>query len=227
MASPSLPASSLLRLSLLRLSVIVGLAAGLSAPADAEHQYVGAGKCGTCHKKELIGNQLAVWRAGPHARAYETLTSERSASLAAERGLAVPAHEAAECLECHATSQAVPEERRAYPLEITDGVQCESCHGPGRDYRKKSIMSNRGEALTKGLWEAGKDSGLCTRCHNDRSPTFDPERYVLPDGSTLGFEFDLAKQRILHEIPPEVKGNYVELEKKQKAEARRRRAEGR
>jgi hypothetical protein len=209
------------------LSLLVWVTAAIALPAGADHDYVGVKKCATCHKKELIGDQLAVWRAGPHARAYETLASERSASIAAERGLTVPATEAEECLECHVTSFGVPEARQAYPLETRDGVQCESCHGPGRDYRKKTIMSNRGEALTKGLWDAGKDSGICTRCHNERSPTFDPQRYIMQDGTTLGFEFGFAKRRIRHEIPPDVKGKFVELEKKAKAEARRRRAEGR
>jgi hypothetical protein len=203
------------------------LLAAAGSQARSEHDYVGVTKCATCHKKELIGNQLATWRDGPHARAYETLKSEASAAIAAERGIEGPAHEADECLSCHVTPHGVPEARRAYPLELADGVQCESCHGPGRDYRKKSIMSNRGEALTRGLWEAGKDPGICTRCHNERSPTFDPQRYILPDGTTLGFEFGFAKRRIRHSIPEEVKGNYVELEKKAKAEARRRRAEGR
>ena len=104
----------------------------------------------------------------------------------------------------------------AYDLETADGVQCESCHGPGRDYRKKKIMSDVEKARAKGLWDAENDAAICTACHNEKSPTFDPERYTLPDGTTTGFDFEQAKARVPHEIPEHVKGRYVELEEEEK-----------
>ncbi len=205
-------------------AVVVG-SAGV-AGAGPEFDYVGVDKCGTCHKKELMGDQLATWRSGPHAVAFATLSNEQSLAIARERGIEGSPAEAAECLSCHATSHGLDPARVAYPVEAADGVQCESCHGPGRDYRKKKVMSDREEALRKGLWEAGKDAGICTACHNERSPTFDPKRYTLSDGSHAGFDFDQAKQRILHEIPAHVKGQYIELEKKAKEEERERRRRG-
>ena len=56
----------------------VGLAAALillPTPVSAadEHQYVGAKKCKTCHKKEPIGNQYGVWLDGKHANAFAYL----------------------------------------------------------------------------------------------------------------------------------------------------------
>ncbi len=193
---------------------------GVPSSASAEHDYVGVAKCRTCHKKDLIGNQYSVWQQGPHARAFETLASEASQAIAVQRGIEGPAQEAAECLECHSTAHGVPAERQAYPLDAALGVQCESCHGPGRDYRKKTVMSDRDEAVAKGLWDA--DASLCVTCHNERSPTFDPERYVV-HGGTSGFDFDQAVARIRHAIPEDVKGNYIALEKKAKEEARARR----
>lgn len=190
----------------------------LSAPAWAggEHEYVGVAKCKTCHKKELIGNQVAAWTASFHKGAFETLKNEESAAIALARGIEGPAHEADACLGCHTTGYGLPADRFAYDLDPADGVQCEACHGPGRDYRKKKIMSDPELAREKGLWDAENDSAICIACHNADSPTFDPERYTLADGSYSGFDFALAKERIPHAIPENVKGRFIELEEEEK-----------
>ena len=116
------------------------------------------------------------------------------------------------------TAHGVPPTQIAHLLDPADGVQCESCHGPGREYRKKKIMSDREKALAKGLWDVGEDPAICTSCHNPESPTFDPKRYELADGTHTGFDFEQATARIVHAIPEDVKGRYVELEKQQKKE---------
>ncbi len=179
--------------------------------AEPDPMYVGARKCGVCHKKELIGNQLAAWRHGPHAGAFETLRSERSSTIASESGLVVPPHLSPRCLECHSTGAMISPRDQAFRLDLADGVQCEACHGPGSRYRKKKIMSDLDRARALGLLDVGNQPALCRTCHNPRSPTFDPERYVLPNGEHVGFDFEQAKSRIEHPIPPEVKGRYLEL----------------
>ena len=52
------------------------------------------------------------------------------------------------------------------------------------------------------------------------------KRYVRADGTTTGFDFELAKGRVRHPIPEDVKGRYLELEKAQK-EAEKAAAAGR
>jgi hypothetical protein len=204
-----------------RWTAALGLALGLALAGGAaaqEHQYVGAGKCKTCHGKELIGDQYAAWRTkDPHHRAFETLKNEASRAIAAKRGLAKPAHEAPECLECHVTAFGAPATQVATPLDPAHGVQCESCHGPGRDYRKKKVMADPKLARAKGLWDAENDAAICAKCHNERSPTFDAKRYALPGGKSAGFDFEQAKARIPHPIPEDVKGRYLEVEKERKA----------
>jgi hypothetical protein len=160
---------------------------------------------------------VATWSAGPHGRAYQTLTTAASLTLAKQLGIEVPPSESDGCLRCHVTAHDVPPVRIAHPLARADGVQCESCHGPGRDYRKKKIMSERKKAVRKGLWDAGTDGAICVACHNEESPTFDAGRYTRADGSKTGFDFELAKGRILHEIPEHVKGRFIELEDAEKA----------
>ena len=193
------------------------------ARAEKPHDYVGVEKCRTCHEKDLMGNQVGAWSEGPHHRAFETLMSEASLAIAKEQGLETPPHESEACLRCHVTAYGVPPVRIANPVHASDGVQCESCHGPGRDYRKKKIMSDREVAEKKGLWDAGADEAICTACHNPESPTYDPERYVRPDGTKAGFDFEIAKSRVPHAIPPDVKGRFIELEDAQKAAEKARR----
>lgn len=185
-----------------------------------EHRYVGVRKCAGCHKKITLGNQRAVWQRGPHYAAMKTLESPVSIALAKKLGIAGPPSEAPQCLSCHVTAFGIPAEGFAYELDKSDGVQCESCHGPGRDYRKKNIMSDPELAAEKGLWDSN-DPAICTRCHNSKSPTFDPKRFRRADGTTSAFDFDLAREQILHPIPEHVKGHYLEIEERLKKEGKK------
>lgn len=217
-------------MTLTRLALALGLLAALAAP-DAgaqppagDHDWIGVDRCGRCHRKEIYGDQVRAWRQDVHAAAFETLRSERSLAIAAGRSLSAPPHEAPECLSCHVTAHGVDPGRIAYALDAADGVQCESCHGPGADYRKKQVMSDRDKALARGLWKADEDPAVCTACHNPSSPTWDPKRFALPDGSTAGFDFELGKARFPHAIPEEVRGKIAELEEERRR--KRREAEG-
>jgi len=184
----------------------VGLASGSMA---ADHKYVGAKDCGKCHKKELMGDQLAEWKKGPHAKAFEALKSDEAATVAKERNLPAPAYESPDCLKCHVTANGKPASAFAKkPFDVSDGVQCESCHGPGNDYRKKKTMSDHDLAVAAGMWEPGKDQKICTQCHNDESPTWDAAK---------GFDYEASKKKIAHPIPEDVKGHYLEKEKELRA----------
>jgi hypothetical protein len=192
-------------------------AMGNSASAK-EHLYVGAAKCKNCHKKELIGNQYEAWQKGPHAKAFATLKGAKAIQIAKDKGLARPAHESPECLECHVTAHGAPAARIRYPIKPSDGVQCESCHGPGNDYRKKKVMSDEKKAIAAGMWQPGKEEKLCTTCHNEKSPSWNPNAFTLANGTKVGFDYEQAKEKIAHEIPEDVKGRYLELLEKKKAE---------
>jgi len=58
------------------------------------------------------------------------------------------------------------------------------------------------------MWEPGKDQKICTQCHNDESPTWDPAK---------GFDYEASKKKIAHPIPEDVKGHYLEKEKAMRA----------
>jgi hypothetical protein len=189
-------------------AALPGLALGAEAATPA-HKYVGAKKCQSCHKKELIGDQYGEWKKGVHAKAFETLKGEKAAELAKKKGIAGPPHEAGECLKCHMTGHGLPASAfKQAPLKPADGIQCESCHGPGADYKSKKIMSDHDRAVAKGMWDPEKDEKICLECHNDESPTWDPAK---------GFDFEAAKEKIAHPIPKDVKGKYLEIVKQRKA----------
>lgn len=190
--------------------IAAGLAAGLgSFEAKAQdHQYVGVAKCKSCHKKELMGDQYGAWKSDVHARAFETLESEKAAKIATQKGIDGPPSKAPECLRCHVTAFEAEASAIKHPIEQKDGVQCESCHGPGSGYRSKKVMADHEKSIAKGMWEPGKNAEICTACHNAESPTAAP------------FDFAAAKEKIAHPIPEHVKGNYIALEKKLKAEKR-------
>jgi hypothetical protein len=84
-------------------------------------------------------------------------------------------------------------------FDRTAGVQCESCHGPGKDYRKKKIMIDPELSAAKGLLPQSEK--VCVVCHNDESPAWDLERYTLADGTKSGFDYAQAVKAIAHPVP--------------------------
>ena len=70
---------------------------------------------------------------------------------------------------------------------MEEGVSCESCHGPGKDYMKKSVMQNKDEAVALGLIIPNEQT--CVRCHNQESPTF------------KAFDFAQRWDEIKHPVP--------------------------
>jgi cytochrome c peroxidase len=188
-------------------AVVFSLTLGGIASADSAFKYVGAGKCKTCHKKELIGNQYGAWEKAGHSKAFETLKGEKAIAIAKEKGIAGAPSEADECLKCHATAAGLgPNDFDKKPLSNSDGVQCESCHGPGSAYKKKKTMADHDASLAAGMLVP--DEKTCAKCHNDTSPTF------------AGFDYAEAKKKIDHSIPEDVKGKYIEVEKQRKAEGK-------
>ena len=170
-----------------------------SGPVRAqEHKYVGAKKCKSCHEKREIGNQYDWWTESAHGKAFETLAGDKAHEWAAEKGIGDP-QQAEECVKCHVTAHGVPDARVSRKFKRTAGVQCESCHGAGKGYRKKKVMIDHEQAVAKGL--VVQSEKVCVTCHNDDSPAWDPERYTRSDGSKAGFDYDQAVKDIAHPVP--------------------------
>ena len=162
-------------------------------------KLVSVKKCAMCHKKDDTGNQYAKWQSMGHAKAYERLATAEAKAVGAALGIDDPQSSGA-CLKCHSTAYYFSEEIQTTEVSVENGVSCQSCHGPGADYKKKSVMESREESIANGMVYPAKEKS-CTLCHNDTSPTWKPDRYTLSDGTKTGFDVEQAYEKIKHERP--------------------------
>ncbi len=70
------------------------------------------------------------------------------------------------CLKCHGTAADAPAESRLPTFHIEEGVQCETCHGPGEKYVTEAVMKNKQQAIALGLRVPAKD--VCMNCHLEK-----------------------------------------------------------
>lgn len=154
-----------------------------------KHGYIGVEACGMCHKTEKQGKQLDIWKNSAHAKAYQTLLTKEADEIAKEKGYETPAAKTEACLKCHASGYDVDESLIGKKFKIEDGVQCETCHGPGSDYKDMKIMKSREESIKNGLIVYDDYEDLCVKCHNPESPTYKE------------INFEEAWEKIKHPVP--------------------------
>jgi hypothetical protein len=159
--------------------------------AQTEHGYIGVSSCGMCHKTEKQGSQLSIWQSSKHSQAFLTLQTEKADQIAKDRGFSTKAIETSECLKCHASGYNVDAKLIGEKFKVEEGVQCETCHGPGSDYKSKKVMENREEAVKNGLIVYDKVEDFCIGCHNAESPTY------------VEFNFEESWAKIKHSVPKE------------------------
>ena len=114
---------------------------------QAKNGYVSATACQRCHQQEYL-----QWAATRHAFAYQTIQKK-------ER------YFEAECVSCHTTGFGYPTGFQIGAQDATlEGVQCETCHGPGKQHVGNPKKSNI---------RSGADTSLCLQCHDTKhSPGF-------------------------------------------------------
>ncbi len=170
--------------------VLFLLLAGFNLQDESKkHGYIGVEACGMCHKTDKQGKQLDIWKNSAHAKAYQTLLTEEADRIAKEKGFETPAVKTEACLKCHASGYDVDASLIGKKFKIEDGVQCETCHGPGSDYKDMKIMKNREEAIKNGLIVYEDYKELCAKCHNPESPTYKE------------INFEEAWEKIKHPVP--------------------------
>ena len=163
--------------------------------AEGKFEYVGVKKCKTCHKKEKIGNQYGKWKEMKHAKAFESLKTDKAKEAAAKLGIDDPTR-SEKCLKCHTTGfgeggydlSKSPEENAKF-----EGVQCEACHGPGSVYRKKKIMEGlaKGEIKPEEVGLVIPTEEVCLTCHGKgKGNPFEKD-----------FDFETFKEKIAHPVP--------------------------
>jgi hypothetical protein len=177
----------------------VGGVAVSSMAADRDASlYVGTKSCAMCHKKDEKGNQFAKWQGSPHAKAFEMLASAEAKAAGAKVGVDDP-QKSGKCLKCHSTAYNFTEQVQTDKIAVEEGVSCESCHGPGKNYKSKTVMEDQKQAIAAGMVHPATAS--CTMCHNDQSPTWKADGYTTKDGKKVGFDPDQAYEKIKHPDP--------------------------
>jgi len=160
-------------------ALLAGAARDPAPHAVAGAKYIGAAKCKNCHSSEKIGNQYGAWEKMSHAKAYETLASDKAKELAKARGIDDP-QKADACLKCHVTAFGVAADEIAKGFKPEMGVQCESCHGPGEAHLKARMAAAAETDPSKAAPVAASEIvaepriEVCQRCHNPESPSYKP-----------------------------------------------------
>ncbi len=177
--------------------MIVPLTSGIAQEkneGEVAFKYGGVATCKACHLTKKSGAQYKIWKAGPHAKAYETLATPEAKKIAKEKGIDDP-QKSEKCMKCHATAFGLDDELKGPKLTIEEGVSCESCHGPGSAYKKKKVMKE----IYEGTVEGAKyglvipTEKTCKRCHNEESPSYKP------------FKFKEVAAKIAHPVPSKEK----------------------
>jgi hypothetical protein len=116
--------------------------------------FAGGEACTGCHPAEH-----AQWESTGHATAWDTLVREKvSTDL--------------DCVPCHVTGFGRFNGFRRQDLTPTlKNVQCEVCHGPGKDHIAL-ITEGRDRTSLPNMGLTPISSGMCTMCHKDHH---DPE----------------------------------------------------
>jgi len=151
---------------------IIFLLTSATLISQSRNTYVGAETCGMCHKTEKQGNQLSIWQNSAHSKAFEVLKSDTADQIAKAKGSKEPAAKTWECLKCHVTGYNLDATLLGKKFKIEEGVQCETCHGPGSAYKEMKVMKDKDLAIQNGLILPDKLEEFCVSCHNAESPTF-------------------------------------------------------
>ncbi len=141
-------------------------------------KYVGAMSCAECHRGAMMGYAVSKWRLSSHSKAFAVLGTQKAKEIAKKRGIEGNPQQAEQCLKCHSTGHGEQAGWFTESFDVAQGVQCESCHGPGSEYMLEAVMLDPIASRESGLWKVNRET--CLRCHPkevDGKP-FDYEKAV-------------------------------------------------
>jgi hypothetical protein len=170
--------------------VFIGITGLIDKPSSPYFKYVGIKSCASaCHKGDNKGRQLEIWQDSKHSQAFINLQTPEADQIAKDKGFSTPAAETPLCIKCHVLGKDIDLKELDDTFDKTQGVQCETCHGPGSEYKKITIMKDKQQAFANGLIIHDNGAEFCKTCHNSDSPTF------------KSFDYDSSWATIKHTDP--------------------------
>lgn len=191
------------------------LAGGSSADAQAGGARIeGVASCAgsTCHGRAegngeaVRQDEIATWQepssaSGAHSRAYAVLSSPRGRQIIASLTSAGNYKES-DCLGCHTTYE--PGVAKGARYQISDGVGCESCHGPASGWLASHyVLSDGGSSrvshssnLARGMTDLTNPrtrAKVCLDCHygSEETGQFVTHAMMAAGHPRVTFELDL------------------------------------
>ena len=117
-------------------------------PDSSTGKYVGPGSCSAsaCHggiqartTTKVLQNEFSTWvTSDKHTRAYTVLKEPLGRQISAILKIG-PAEKSQRCLVCHAIDS--PDSQHGSQFDISEGVSCESCHGPASKWLGPHVLA--------------------------------------------------------------------------------------
>jgi len=182
-----------------------GVSTGSPAQESARPQYTGPGSCAStsCHgsvkprsETRVLQDEYSTWVVKDrHSKAYDALAGPVGVRMARILGLGEP-QKAPRCLACHALD--VPAAERARTFDLSEGVSCESCHGPasqwlGRHTTKEWESLSGADKARYGMYDTAdaiRRAEKCLTCHLGNSEKFVDHELIAAGHPDLFFELD-------------------------------------
>src|ERR1700728_2945031 len=200
----STPSRSLLlsaaALLLTAVSPSIAVAQSGAAASPGAGKYTGPGSCAStaCHGaitpqniNEVLQNEYSIWIVqDKHARAYNALTGAVGERMAGILGLS-KAETAPKCLACHALNP--PAELRSRTFDLSEGVSCDSCHGPASGWLGPHTERNWTHAQSAAVGmvdtrDIAKRTQKCLSCHLSSEEKFVDHEMIAAGHPDLFFE---------------------------------------
>ena len=164
----------------------------IAAPESKEKLVQKKGKRSTCAIQQRLMQSL---HRRPTKNQRETNEGETARSERLAEVLKIGnAAQSARCTVCHAPFAAVPAERLGKDVSITEGISCETCHGPSENWIRSHTRTDytHADRVAAGMRDVNNlyvRANTCVACHQNIDPEIraagHPELIFELDGQSV------------------------------------------
>ena len=163
--------------------------------------WLGVSSCSAaaCHGGGIKGARGSEWttcaECDPHFKAHKVLLNDRSRRIIKNLNDPTPADCNPLCLACHGLN--VKQAKAGHRVSLTDGIGCESCHGPAEKWVAKHYLPEwkhlSNEEKTSLGFRPNKDlvvrAQVCADCHVGKRDKEVNHDLIAAGHPRLNFEF--------------------------------------